>query len=150
MGSLTGSTSLKQMIVTAAQAIMRHTFTKKKKWRNLSRSEHSGNLQWEIWKCTNFLSSDVGLVVLLVHQCIVCGAMQWNTSLNGYTYHKLFVAQILILAQFTTGWTTSATWGDFQPFLKEIYTPWCTIFYGYCSIWVNFSTQRGVNSKFCK
>ena len=50
IGSLTGSTSLKQMIVTAAQAIMRHTLTMKKKCRNLSRREHSGNLQWEIWK----------------------------------------------------------------------------------------------------
>ena len=47
---LTFSISLKQMIVTAAQAIMRHTLTMKKKWRNLSRKEHSGNLQWEIWK----------------------------------------------------------------------------------------------------
>ena len=37
------------MIVTAAQAIMRHTLTMKKKWRNLSRKEHSGNLQWEIY-----------------------------------------------------------------------------------------------------
>ena len=57
MGSLTGSTSLKQMIVTAAQAIMRHTLTMKKKWRNLSRNEHSGNLQWEIWKRDKYMST---------------------------------------------------------------------------------------------
>ncbi len=42
-------TSLKQMIVTAAQAIMTMTQKTKKTWRILSRREHSGKRQWEIW-----------------------------------------------------------------------------------------------------
>ena len=40
------------MIVTAAQAIMRHTLAMKMRWRNLSLNEHSGNLQLEICKGT--------------------------------------------------------------------------------------------------
>ena len=100
IGSLTGSTSLKQMIVTAAQAIMRHTLTMKKKCRNLSRREHSGNLQWEIWKKITDLEKR-------------------EFSSKKWTYHKLFVAQILILAQFTTWWTTPTSRGNFQPFLPK-------------------------------
>ena len=37
------------MIVTAAQAIMTMTQKTKKTWRILSRREHSGKRQWEIW-----------------------------------------------------------------------------------------------------
>lgn len=48
-------TSLKQMIVTAAQAIMTMTQKTKKTWRILSRREHSGKRQWEIWRKKIFL-----------------------------------------------------------------------------------------------
>ena len=71
IGSLTGSTSLKQMIVTAAQAIMRHTLTMKKKCRNLSRREHSGNLQWEIWKEKENLVKDQRTVVITFSKCFL-------------------------------------------------------------------------------
>lgn len=42
-------TSLKQMIVTAAQAIIKQTLMTKNKWRILSFKEHSGKRQWVIW-----------------------------------------------------------------------------------------------------
>ncbi len=43
------------MIVTAAQAIMTMTQKTKKTWRILSRREHSGKRQWEIWRKKIFL-----------------------------------------------------------------------------------------------
>ena len=151
------------MIVTAAQAIMRHTLTMKKKWRNLSRKEHSGNLQWEIYnkkkkdrfmkhnfnalfykqfqnekkyrqkvKCSNvyiWLRKKIWNLFCLLCRRNINGSSIWYINvrlaeifLRGKeeTYHKLLVAQILILAQLTTRGTTTTTRRYFQPFLQKI------------------------------
>ena len=50
------------MIVTAAQAIMTMTQKTKKTWRILSRREHSGKRQWEIWRKKILLKNNIFLL----------------------------------------------------------------------------------------
>ena len=63
-------TSLKQMIVTAAQAIMTMTQKTKKTWRILSRREHSGKRQWEIWRKKIFFFKKIYFFLLNEVMCM--------------------------------------------------------------------------------